>query len=140
MKFRLFHLILETCKCSTAFLPVVASRVRIRSGYYPAIFLENSSIVPSWLHICIQNALILVLGIIYLSSMGHHAVFIFCFLDVHNSTAKPSSVCDYRYSSYGEFARFTYCLLQKLQVGTIFTPGRELGGVHASQQFAVPSF
>ena len=78
MKFRLFHLILEVCRYSTALLPVLASRVRIRCGYYPGIFLEKSSIVPSLLLIWFYDALISVQGIGYLSSWDHLPILIFC--------------------------------------------------------------
>ena len=115
MKFRLFHLILESCKFSNALFLVVTSRVRICSGYYPGTFWENSSIAPSLLNICTQNAKISVVGRGYLLSVGDHAVFIFCISDAHIFTADPSSVCDYGYHAWGELSRFTYCLLQKIK-------------------------
>ena len=45
------------------------------------------------LHIRIHNAVISVLGVSYMSSMGHQAVFIFCVSDAHNFDANPSTVC-----------------------------------------------
>ena len=47
--------------------------------------------------------------------MSYHAVFTLCVSDTHNFTADPSSVCDYGYRTYGELARFTYCLLRKVK-------------------------
>ena len=83
--------------------------------------------------------MISVLGLGYLASVGHHAVFIFCVSDAHNFTANPSNVCDYGYHAFGELARFTYCLLQLVK-SAIITPGREVGGFNDSQPFSVPSY
>ena len=54
-----------------------------------------------------------VLGIGYLSPVGHHAVLIFCVSHAHNFTDNPSKVCDYGFRAFSELARFTVCLLQK---------------------------
>ena len=75
-----------------------------------------------------------------MSSMGHHAVFIFCVSDAHISTAKPSNVSDYEYRAFGEFASSTFFFATENQVGTIITPGREMGEVHASQPLVLPSY
>ena len=59
--------------------------------------------------------MISLLGIGYLSSVGHNAVFIFCVSDAHNFSDNRPSVCDYGYGAFGEVARFTLCLLQKIK-------------------------
>ena len=53
------------------------------------------------------------LGIDYLSSVGHHTVFIFCVSDGQSIDSIPSSMCDHGHRAFSEVVRFTYCRLQK---------------------------
>ena len=46
--------------------------------------------------------------------MNHHAVLMLGVSEAHNYTAGSSAVSVYGYRAYGELARFTYCLLQKI--------------------------
>ena len=115
LKFRLFHLILEICTYSNALLRSCGQLGMYLFRILSRNFWENSSTVPSLLLICMHNAVISVLGIGYPSSVGHHAVFLFCVSDAHNFTANPSSVYDYGYRAFAELARFTFCLLQKIK-------------------------
>ena len=66
-------------------------------------------------HICTRNFVVSMLGIGYKFPMCHHFVFVFGISDAHIFTADPSNVCDCGYQVYGELARFTYCLLQKIK-------------------------
>ena len=54
--------VLEICECTKAFSPLMASWVRIRSGYYPRNFYDVSGIVPSLLHNCTHKSMISMLG------------------------------------------------------------------------------
>ena len=135
MMFRQFYLILEICKYFTARFPVVASRVRMRSGYYPGIFWENSSIVLSWLHVSIRDFITRhSLPVINGSSCLFHLLSFRC-----SQFYCQSIKCVWLRVSCKRWA----CPLNLLsatenQVGTIITPGREIGGIHASQPSRFP--
>ena len=47
--------------------------------------------------------------------VSQRAIFILVVPVAHKFTADPSTVCDYGCRAYGELARLTYCLLQKIE-------------------------